>query len=61
VGQIDALGRCVRLAQSHDVGFAQDRDLAIDGQACALVVVSHHAIAQHDPFVGLEFDFQGHV
>ena len=51
----------MRLAGVFAWRKAQDRDLAIDGQACALVVVSHHAIAQHDPFVGLEFDFQGHV
>jgi len=58
--EIDALCRGVGELGCQDILLAQDRHLAVDQQARALVGIGDHAIADNDALAGLELDFQGH-
>jgi hypothetical protein len=46
--------------QRHDVLLAQDRGLAFDQEARALVPVGDDAVTQDEALIRLEFDFQRH-
>ena len=60
--EIDQLGRRIGGLGRQDVFFAQDRDpVAVDQESRALIGVGDDAGADDDPFVRLEFDFQGHA
>lgn len=59
--KIDAFGRGIGRGGGEDVLFAQDRQVALDEQARALVAVADHGSADDDPLVGLQFDLEGHA
>ena len=48
------------MLRRHDVFFAQDRRLALDQEARALVAVGDHAFAEDQALARLQFDFEAH-
>ncbi len=60
-GEIDALGRRVRLLRRHNVFFAQDRRMALDQQPRALVAIGDQTVAEDEAFAGFELDLEAHV
>ena len=58
--EIDALGRRVRLARSHDVLLAKDRNAPIHQKPRALIGIGDDAIPDQDTLTGFEFDPQRH-
>ena len=57
---VDLLARRVRLLRAQDIALAQDRLVALDGEARALVVVGDERVADDDAFARLELDLECH-
>src|SRR5262245_58442290 len=58
--QVDALGRRVGALDGEDVLLAQDRNVALDEEPRALVVVGDHAFAENDALTRLELNLERH-
>ena len=58
--EIDPLCRRIRFGRRHDVAFTHDRHSAFDHKAAARIAVANNGTANHNAFMWLEFDFEGH-
>src|ERR1700684_212500 len=58
-GEIDALGRRVGEPRGENILLAQDRDLAVDHQARALIGIGDDALADDDALARLKLNLQG--
>src|SRR5690554_428630 len=59
--QVEALAGRVGVGGAENVLLAEDRRVALDEEARALVVVGDDAVAENEAFAGLEFDLESHV
>src|SRR6476661_4299523 len=58
--EIDALCWRIGALRGEDILLAQDRNMALDQEPRALVVIGDDALAEDDPLAGFQLDLERH-
>jgi len=59
-GKVNEFGGRIGLFGLQYILLAQDREAAVDGEPRALIRIGYDAIADHQPFAGLQLDLERH-